>query len=71
MESVLGGQTQSIVVQRNHTGKGSAGDELRLLDFPSRNISALLKLTSSGGDCSSARTGLQGGAILARIFSIF
>jgi len=53
---------------------GSAGDELRLLDFTSLQISVmdtLLKLTSSGGDCTSVRTRRQGGAILARIFPIF
>ncbi len=55
-------------------GMRSAGYELSLLDFTSLQNSVmdtLLKLTSSGGDCTSVRTRLQGGAILARIFSIF
>jgi len=55
-------------------GMGSASDELRLLDFTSWQISGMdtqLKLTSLGGDGTSERTRLQGGAILARIVSIF
>jgi len=74
MASVIEGKTQSMIVQRKDTEIGSAGDELHLLDFTSLQISVmdtLLKLTSSGGDCTSVRTRLQGGAILARIFSIF
>jgi len=74
MAWVLEGQTQSMIVQRKHTGMGTAGDELRVLDFTSLRISVmeiLLKLTSSGGDCTSVRARLQGGAIPARIFSIF
>jgi len=51
MEWVTEGQAQSMVVQRTDTAMGSAGDELRLLDFTSLQISAmdtLLKLASSG-----------------------
>jgi hypothetical protein len=34
-------------------------------------IDTLLKLTNSGGDCTSVRTRLQGRVMLARILSIF
>ncbi len=74
MALLIEGQTQSMISQRTDTGMGSAGDELRLLDFTSLQILAmdtLLKLTSSGGDCTSVRTRLQGRVILARILSIF
>jgi len=49
MARVTEGQTQSMIVQRTDTGIGSAGDELRLLEFTSLQISAmdtLLKLAS-------------------------
>jgi hypothetical protein len=74
MALVIEGQTQSMISQRTDTGMGSAGDELRLLDLISLQmlaIDTLLKLASSGGDCTSVRTRLQGMVILARILSIF
>jgi len=73
MALVIVGQTQSMILKRTDTGMGSVGDELRLLDLTSLQILAIdtmLKLTNSGGDCTSVRTRLQGRIILARI-SIF
>jgi len=74
MAWVIEGQTQSMIVQGKDTGMGSTEDELRFHDLTSVQISAmdtLLKLTSSWGGCTLVRTRLQGGAILARILSIF
>ncbi len=74
MAWVIEGQTQSMILQCTDAGIGSAGDELRLLALTNLQMSAmdtLLKLDSSGGDCTSVRTRLHGGVILARIFSIF
>jgi len=62
-----------MISQRKDTVIGSASDELRLLDFTSLQMSAmntLLKSTNRG-EFTSVRTGLQGGVILARIFSFF
>jgi len=41
MAWVIKGQTQSMIVQTKDTGMGSAGDELRLLDFTSLQMSAM------------------------------
>jgi len=74
MAWVLEGQTQSMNVQRRDAGMGSAGDELRFAGLYCLQMSAmdtLLKITSSGGDCTSVLTRLQGGVILERISSIF
>jgi len=62
MARAIKGQNQSMISQRKDTRMGSAGDELRLLDLTSLQMLAmdtLLKLTSSGGDCTSVRTRLQ------------
>jgi len=70
----MGNSRTNQVNDRTKEGHGSAGDELHLLDFTTFQISAmdtLLKLASSGRECTSVRTIQQCGAILARIFSIF
>ena len=68
------GQTQSMIEQSRGTGMGSAGDELRLLVLTNLLISAVgttWKVVNSGGGWSLAGVELEGGVMLARIFSIF